>query len=151
MMCHEINEAIKTYFGDIKYIHFIAERGRFLVASSHTLVVNVIGKKVIEKENNEKEFIYYINDGIYGSFNCVYFERVFPDIQPYNERDGKRYKTKIFGPTCKYIDLIVKETYLPELCIGEWCLIESFGAYTTALASNFNGFTKTKVYYILTN
>ncbi len=147
----DINKSIEEHFGNIQDISFIAEPGRFLVASSHTLVVNVIGKKLNINENNEKEFTYYINDGIYGSFNCVYFEKTVPDIQPYNERDGIRYKTKIFGPTCDSIDLVVKETYLPELCIGEWCLIESFGAYTTALASNFNGFTKTKTHYILTN
>jgi ornithine decarboxylase len=147
----DIQTSLAQHFGEIKNIHFIAEPGRFLVASSHTLVVNVIGKKENIRSETEKEFIYYINDGIYGSFNCVYFEKTIPDIQPYNERDGKRYKTKIFGPTCDSIDIIVKETYLPELCIGEWCLIESFGAYTTALASNFNGFTKTKTNYILTN
>lgn len=147
----DIQSSIVKNFGEIKDIQFIAEPGRFLVASSHTLVVNVIGKKESTNANMEKEFIYYINDGIYGSFNCVYFEKTIPDIQPYNERDGIRYKTKIFGPTCDSIDIIVKETYLPELCIGEWCLIESFGAYTTALASNFNGFTKTKTNYILTN
>jgi ornithine decarboxylase len=147
----DINEAIETHFGKIKDICFIAEPGRFLVASSHTLVVNVIGKKVTFSSLGEKEFVYYINDGIYGSFNCVYFEKTVPDIQPYNERDGKRYKSKIFGPTCDSIDLVVREAFLPELCIGDWCLIESFGAYTTALASNFNGFTKTKNHYILTN
>lgn len=150
-IAQDINRAIEDHFQDTKDIAFIAEPGRFLVASSHTLVVNVIGKKVNTNHVGEKEFVYYINDGIYGSFNCVYFEKTVPDIQPYNERDGKRYKTKIFGPTCDSIDLVVKETFLPELCIGDWCLIESFGAYTTALASNFNGFTKTKTHYILTN
>lgn len=147
----DINAAIEEQFDGVKEISFIAEPGRFLVASSHTLVVNVIGKKVTLSDSGEKEFVYYINDGIYGSFNCVYFEKTVPDIQPYNERNGKRYKSKIFGPTCDSIDLVVRETFLPELCIGDWCLIESFGAYTTALASNFNGFTKTKNHYILTN
>lgn len=36
-------------------------------------------------------FVYYLNDGIYGSFNCVYFDHTKPIIQPYNERDGKLY------------------------------------------------------------
>lgn len=166
----KIQNAINTHFQEIKEsITFIAEPGRFFVASSHTLVVNIIGKKESKStkptvseanestESNElistpeKEFIYYINDGIYGSFNCIYFEKTIPDIQPFNERDGKLYKTKIFGPTCDSIDIIVQETHLPELVVGEWCYIESFGAYTTALASNFNGFSKTQIYYIITN
>lgn len=148
-IANNVQNAITEYFSKINDITFIAEPGRFFVASSHTLVVNIIGKK----ENivgEEKEFIYYINDGIYGSFNCVYFEKTIPSILPFNERDEKTYKTKIFGPTCDSIDIIVQETELPELVVGEWCYIESFGAYTTALASNFNGFSKTQIYYIMT-
>lgn len=147
----KIQDAIRDYFEECADVQFIAEPGRFFVASSHTLVVNIIGKKEKITESGEKEFTYYINDGIYGSFNCVYFEKTIPDIQPFNERDGKRYKTKIFGPTCDSIDVIVQETWLPELVVGEWCYIESFGAYTSALASNFNGFSKTQTYYIITN
>jgi ornithine decarboxylase len=156
-IANKIQNAINTHFHEIKdNITFIAEPGRFFVASSHTLVVNIIGKKETTTVNAEtgtieKEFTYYINDGIYGSFNCIYFEKTIPDIQPFNERDGKLYKTKIFGPTCDSIDIIVQETYLPELVVGEWCYIESFGAYTTALASNFNGFSKTQIYYTITN
>lgn len=156
-IANKIQNAINTHFHEIKEnITFIAEPGRFFVASSHTLVVNIIGKKETTTHNSEtgateKEFTYYINDGIYGSFNCIYFEKTIPDIQPFNERDGKLYKTKIFGPTCDSIDIIVQETYLPELVVGEWCYIESFGAYTTALASNFNGFSKTQIYYTITN
>jgi ornithine decarboxylase len=155
----KIKLGIHDFFNDID-IKFIAEPGRYFVASSHTLVLNIIGKKennyTLKQDNtdiltNEKEFIYYINDGIYGSFNCVYFEKTLPIIQPFNERDGKLYKSKIFGPTCDSIDIIVQETMLPELVVGEWCYIESFGAYTNALASNFNGFQKTQIYYIITN
>lgn len=146
-----INNSIQENFEDyINEINFIAEPGRFFVANSHTLVVNIIGKKMRYNENNEKEFTYYINDGIYGSFNCVYFEKTIPNILPFNERNEKTYNTKIFGPTCDSIDLIVNNTRLPELVIGEWCYIENFGAYTSALASNFNGFQKTQIYYIRT-
>jgi ornithine decarboxylase len=145
----DIQRGIHDFFSD-KNVVFIAEPGRFFVASSHTLVVNIIGKKEVKCEN-EKEFIYYINDGIYGSFNCVYFEKTLPSINPYNERNEKRYKSKIFGPTCDSIDIIIENTMLPELVVGEWCYIENFGAYTNALASNFNGFQKTQIYYIITN
>jgi len=151
-IANSINDGIYQYFNDIcEDITFIAEPGRFFVANSHTLVVNIIGKKMRINEKNEKEFIYYINDGIYGSFNCVYFEKTIPCILPFNERNEKTYKTKIFGPTCDSIDIIVNATELPELVIGEWCYIENFGAYTTALASNFNGFQKTQIYYIISN
>jgi len=124
----------------------IAEPGRFFVSSSHTLVLNVIGKKV-----NHEKFIYYMNDGIYGSFNCIFFDHVVPTISPFNERDGKRFKSTIFGPTCDSIDKIADEVDLPELTVGEWCYVENFGAYTSAASTSFNGFIQTPTVNIMTS
>lgn len=140
-----VRDAIKeaSFEDDVR---FIAEPGRFFVSSSHTLVVNVIGKK----ELAEKTFVYYLNDGMYGSFNCVHFDHAKPVICPFNERDGKLYKSKIFGPTCDSMDKIADEVLLPELAIGEWCYIENFGAYTCAAASTFNGFTHVPMINIMT-
>ena len=137
-------------------IQFIAEPGRFFVEKSHTLVLNVIGKKretIINDANETEEIIiYYLNDGVYGSFNCIYFDHKTPIVLPFNERnENKMYKSKIFGPTCDSIDLISKETMLPELAIGEWVYVENFGAYTTAASSSFNGFITTDYKYILRN
>ena len=127
------------------------EPGRFFVSSSHTLVVNVIGKKdVIDEETGEKSFVYYLNDGMYGSFNCIHFDHARPKICPFNECNGKLYKSKIFGPTCDSMDKIAEDVLLPELTIGEWCYIENFGAYTCAAASSFNGFTNTQTINIMT-
>lgn len=137
-------------------IQFIAEPGRFFVEKSHILVLNVIGKKretIINDANETEEIIiYYLNDGVYGSFNCIYFDHKTPIVLPFNERnENKMYKSKIFGPTCDSIDLISKETMLPELAIGEWVYVENFGAYTTAASSSFNGFMTTDYKYILRN
>ena len=137
---------IVNEYTDRDDVQFIAEPGRFMVNTSHTLVVNVIGKK-----NLDGEFVYYLNDGVYGSFNCIFFDHAVPEVCPFNERNGPRYKSKIFGPTCDSIDKISDEVMLPELAIGEWCYIENFGAYTTAAASTFNGFQQTPVIYVLTS
>ena len=137
-------------------IQFIAEPGRYFVEKSHTLVLNVIGKKremnlTADTEENE-HVIYYLNDGIYGSFNCIVFDHKKPTILPFNERNEKKmFKSKIFGPTCDSIDLITNEIMLPELTIGEWVYVENFGAYTTAASSSFNGFITTDYKYILRN
>ena len=138
-------------------IKFIAEPGRYFVEKSHTLVLNVIGKKretYTDPVTNvtEEIIIYYLNDGVYGSFNCIYFDHKAPNILPFNERNEKKmYKSKIFGPTCDSIDLIANEIMLPELVIGEWVYVENFGAYTTAASSSFNGFITTDYKYILRN
>ena len=103
----------------------------------------------IAGEQREKIFYYYLNDGVYGSFNCIYFDHAKVEVLPYNERDGARYRSIIFGPTCDSMDKIQTDIELPELEIGEWCFVRNFGAYTTAAASDFNGFTKKKAFYIL--
>jgi ornithine decarboxylase len=136
-------------------VQFIAEPGRYFVEKSHTLVLNVIGKKremYLNAKTNESEelIVYYLNDGVYGSFNCIYFDHKTPIILPFNESNEKvLYKSRVFGPTCDSIDLISNEIMLPELAIGEWVYVEHFGAYTTAASSSFNGFMTTDYKYIL--
>jgi ornithine decarboxylase len=155
-----INKAQQDFFSKEileDKIQFISEPGRYFVEKSHTLVLNVIGKKreiYINETTKEKEevLIYYLNDGVYGSFNCIYFDHKKPIVLPFNERNEKKlFKSKIFGPTCDSIDLITNEIMLPELAIGEWVYIENFGAYTTAASSSFNGFITTDYKYILRN
>jgi ornithine decarboxylase len=146
-----INNGINTFFStekENKEIQFISEPGRYFAEKTHTLILNIIGKKKIINENNEPIIIYYLNDGIYGSFNCIYFDHSKPVILPFNERDGKLHKSKIFGPTCDSIDLISDDILLPELAIGEWVYVENFGAYTSAASSNFNGFKTSICKYI---
>lgn len=159
-IAEKINQSQQEFFNkemDAGTIKFIAEPGRYFVEKSHTLVLNVIGKKretYIDAITNVKEetIIYYLNDGVYGSFNCIYFDHKTPNILPFNERNEKKmYKSKIFGPTCDSIDLIANEIMLPELVIGEWVYVENFGAYTTAASSSFNGFITTDYKYILRN
>jgi diaminopimelate decarboxylase len=158
----KINSAISEYFPedyiDPEKLNVIAEPGRFFVSASHTLVLNVIGKKeyIQEVENKgddfletEKHNVYYLNDGVYKSFNCVYYDHQQPEILPYNERDGKLYKSTVFGPTCDGMDIIAENCQLPDLAIGEWVFVENFGAYTTAAASTFNGFQEIPCFYIM--
>ena len=142
-----INDGINNFFGDLN-INFIAEPGRYFAEPTHTLVLNVIGKKKIVDDSLEELIVYYLNDGIYGSFNCIYFDHSKPTILPYNERDGKLHKSRLFGPTCDSIDLIADYILLPELAIGEWVYVENFGAYTAAASSNFNGFHTSVCKYI---
>jgi ornithine decarboxylase len=134
-------------------LEIISEPGRFFVQSSHTLLVNVIGRKIktarLEDGSEKKTYCYNMNDGIYGSFNCIYFDHQKPEVLPYNERNGERYSSVVYGPTCDSMDKICMDIKLPELAIGEWCFIKNFGAYTVAASTEFNGFTKTKAFYIL--
>ena len=148
-----VNSALNTYFKEgltSGELNVIAEPGRYMVCSSHTLVASVIGKKY-KSINGEKMINYYLNEGVYGSFNCIYFDHAKPIIKPYNERDGELYLSTVFGPTCDSIDVISTECRLPDLAIGEWVYVENFGAYTIAAASTFNGFQQTRCEYYMSN
>jgi len=121
---------------------FIAEVGRFLVETSHTLYVQVICKK---KEGNQR--IYYINDGVYGSFNCKLLDHATPILKTIKQ--GELFSSTVYGPTCDSID-IVDECHLPELDVGDTIFIEKMGAYTNASSSPFNGFEVTDFIYVST-
>jgi diaminopimelate decarboxylase len=109
---------------------------------------NEVDDKEQQDSPAEKRILYYLNDGVYGSFNCIYFDHETPTILPFNEREEKLYKSTIFGPTCDSIDMISENILLPELAIGEWVYVENFGAYTTASSSFFNGFRTSLCKYI---
>jgi len=152
-----INESIEEFFGGYDNIDIISEPGRFFTAKSHILVLSIINKKVkINKETGEKMIVYYISDGIYSSFNNVAMDHFVIDesnLIPFNERDAKKYKCTIFGPTCDSIDKITEGIMLPDLSIGETIFCTNMGAYTTSTTMTssevFNGFDRTKCKYIL--
>jgi len=151
-IANAIRPVIDEHFGP--EINVIAEPGRYFVAESHTLAVNVFAKRTVDDESEigGKKFLYYINDGVYQSFNCIFFDHVVPT--PLVFTPGSRtqnYKCTIFGPTCDSMDCIGKDILLPELEVGEWLYFKNMGAYTTAAASPFNGFkSHPNTYYIQT-
>jgi ornithine decarboxylase len=113
-----------------KNMRFISEVGRYLVESSHRLYVHVIGKKIKGKR------IYYINDGLYGTFSCKMFDHATPLLQ--TEKEGPLYPSLVYGPTCDSLDIVEEEVWLPDLEIGDVLYVDNYGAYT--LASCFNGY-----------
>lgn len=121
-------------------VEIIAEPGRYFVAESHTLAVNVFAKRSVETENG-KSFLYYINDGVYQSFNCIFFDHSHPEPLVFEPKGRTQlYSCTLFGPTCDSMDCIGKNLMLPELEVGEWLYFKNMGAYTSAAASPFNGF-----------
>lgn len=55
----------------------IAEPGRFYVASAFTLATSIHSKRSVRGNENSNAIthnMYYINDGVYGSFNCLLYD-----------------------------------------------------------------------------
>lgn len=149
-IAQRINEGLRDFFHTElanQTIEVIAEPGRYFAEKTQTLVLNVIGKK--EERKGSTSFVYYLNDGIYGSFNCIYFDHSLPKLIPFNKSwDDALYRSTVFGPTCDSMDIIAENVLLPELFIGEWVYVKDFGAYTSASSSAFNGFKTRKFKYI---
>lgn len=160
-----LNLALDQYFPEDEGVRIIAEPGRYYVSSAFTLAVNIIAKRIVARDqvgkerdlaagltfNDEPSFMYYVNDGVYGSFNCLLFDHatVYPSLVK-DQDDEVLYSSSVWGPTCDGLDCINKECQLPELQIGEWICFKNMGAYTLAAASAFNGMPPPKrSYYCL--
>ncbi|TKC36532.1 hypothetical protein EI555_002315 [Monodon monoceros] len=85
-----------------------------------------------EDESSEQTFMYYVNDGVYASFNCILYdhEHVKPLLQKRPKPDEKYYSFSIWGPTCDGLDRIVEHCNLLEMHEGDWMLFENMGVYT---------------------
>jgi len=111
---------------------------------------------------SNKSFMYYINDGVYGSFNCLLFDHavVQPRLLTHRgqtvecdislRKQKASYPCSLWGPTCDSMDCITKDAVLPELHVGDWLYFENMGAYTVAAASRFNGFDLSSIHYVNT-
>lgn len=147
-----INEKLDEHFPAASGVEIIAEPGRYFTASAFTLCTNIIAKRELSFSNEDTMSMYYINDGLYGSFNCLIFDHAVVTPLAYQMKPSsvnKLQKSSIWGPTCDGMDCILKTCYLTSLNIGDWIIFENMGAYTISAASNFNGFEKPLLKFIL--
>jgi ornithine decarboxylase len=143
---------LEQCFSDVQ---IIAEPGRYFACGTHTLVCQIFARR-IQKRDDEFEYLYYINDGVYQSFNCILFDhatirphplQMSKEKQNQHPQAKRTHRSTLFGPTCDALDCIVKGIQLPEMQIGDWMYFPNMGAYTVAAASAFNGFYKWRVEY----
>ncbi|KAK0482671.1 ornithine decarboxylase [Armillaria novae-zelandiae] len=161
-----LTEAIDQYFPDRRDLKIIAEPGRFYVSRAFSLATNVIARRapfpvdggaaaVGGDSSQQPSVMYYINDGVYGAFNCIMFDH--QTVNPYVlsmggsfhvPPNGPQSMSSVWGPTCDSIDLICASTRLPDaLQVGDWLAFDNMGAYTICAASQFNGFETSHVVY----
>ncbi|GAB6030671.1 hypothetical protein CHUAL_007527 [Chamberlinius hualienensis] len=148
-----INKGLDEFFPDGEGVRIIAEPGRFFVASAFTLGVSVIAKREVRsKETEETSFMYYVNDGVYGTFSNTIGDHAVVSGTPLKDMSNKPVSTcTIFGPTCDSFDKIIENILMPELEVGDWLVFKDMGAYSICTASSFNGFQITPLHYIASN
>ncbi|XP_067908860.1 ornithine decarboxylase-like [Heterodontus francisci] len=149
-----INPALDIYFPEENGVQIIAEPGRYYVTSSFTLAVNIIARKIIKNVSTgskDETIMYYLNDGLYGSFSifATYRDLLKPIVYKKNCLDQQLYNTRVWGPTCNILDHIADHWKLPKQDIGDWLLLQNTGAYTVSTSTTFNGFHGAPAHYVI--
>lgn len=149
-----VNNALDDFFRDVS-VRVIAEPGRYYVTAAFTLACNIHSvRKITDVDDQGRRFethrMYYINDGVYGSFNCVLYDHQVVCPVPLKEYpESRRISSSVWGPTCDGLDRVIEDISLPDMKLGDWMVFEDMGAYTLPVASTFNGFPVPKVCYII--
>uniref|UniRef100_A0A8C6T0D2 ornithine decarboxylase n=1 Tax=Neogobius melanostomus TaxID=47308 RepID=A0A8C6T0D2_9GOBI len=140
------SKALDEFFPADSGVRVIAEPGRYFVDSAFTLALNVFARKkvwnmLMSADGNglDTMIMYYVTSGLH-----VYSIQNYP-----HATKEPRYQSVIWGPTCDGADRIM-DVWMPELNIGDWILVDNFGAYTIPLSTDFNGFEKPTIYLVVT-
>ena len=125
-----INHGLRDLPQDVRVM---AEPGRFLVSDAGYFVCRVVGTAT----RAGKRWMYW-DAGVFGGV-IETTEGLRYDVQ--TDRQGKLAPWNVAGPTCDSVDVCMRDEMFPEdLQEGDFIYIANAGAYTTAYASNFNGF-----------
>ncbi|XP_069076688.1 antizyme inhibitor 1 [Pleurodeles waltl] len=159
---HAINTLLEIYFPEECGIQLIAEPGSYYVSAAFTLVVKIIAKKIVEYErqlssegelarNDEPAFLYYMSDGVYGSFTNKLSDNLnaVPAVHKKCRGDEPLFVSSLWGPSCDELDRIVEYCLLPELNVGDWILFENMGAGSLNEQSPFSDSDQPPLYNII--
>lgn len=142
-----INLALEKYFPS-EDVEIIAEPGRYFVDTAFTLAAQVI----LKKKSEDGQMFYYINESIYTSFliSFLYKEKLDFSIirKSISQKEPINFISTIWGCTCSSLDKIMVDISIPEIEIGDWLIFHNMGAYTTAVSTNFNGFSNKNIYLL---
>ncbi|XP_020944297.1 antizyme inhibitor 1 isoform X4 [Sus scrofa] len=156
---HVISPLLDVYFPEGSGIKIISEPGSYYVSSAFTLAVNIIAKKVVENKfssggktgSDEPAFMYYLNDGVYGSFASKLSEdlNTIPEVHKKYKEDEPLFTSSLWGPSCDELDQIMENCLLPELNVGDWLIFDNMGADSLHEPSAFNDFQRPAIYYMM--
>lgn len=125
-----VNEALKAFPEDVQVI---AEPGRYLVSDAGYFVCRVLGTAT----RSGKRWMHW-DAGLFGGV-IETTEGLKYKIR--TDRSGPDIAWNVAGPTCDSVDVVMREEPLPsDLQEGDFIYLRNAGAYTTAYASEFNGF-----------
>jgi ornithine decarboxylase len=125
-----VNEGLKAFPEDVQVV---AEPGRYLVSDAGYFVCRVLGTAT----RAGKRWMHW-DAGLFGG---VIESSEGLRYRVRTDRSGPDVAWTVGGPTCDSVDIVMRDEPLPsDLQEGDFVYIQNAGAYTTAYASQFNGF-----------
>lgn len=134
-MLEAIRAGLEKYFPDTE---IWAEPGRFICGTVANLITRVIGTQ----KRNSKQW-YFLDDGLYGTFSGVIFDHWDFELETFKE--DEKIPATFAGPSCDSLDIMFQDKMTSPLVIDDLILVPNCGAYTSASATVFNGFSKTPI------
>ncbi|NP_001280665.1 antizyme inhibitor 2 [Sorex araneus] len=145
-----ISSALDLYFPEGCGVDILAKLGRYYVTSAFTLAISIMaGKEVLldqpgreeETGSTPKTMVYYLPEGVYGSFSSVLFDNTCPSPIPQKKPSSEQplFSSSLWGPAREGCDCIAEGLWLPQLHVGDWLVFENMGAYTLGTGSLFGG------------
>jgi ornithine decarboxylase len=125
-----VNEGLNAFPEDVQVV---AEPGRYLVSDAGYFVCRVLGTAT----RAGKRWMHW-DAGLFGG---VIESSEGLKYRVRTDRAGPDIPWTVAGPTCDSVDIVMRDEPLPsDLQEGDFVYIKNAGAYTTAYASQFNGF-----------
>lgn len=137
----DVRNALDEHFPKSMGVEWIVEPGRYTISDAGVLITRILGKS---KRN--KVIWYYLDDGAAHDLADTKFSGWDWTFQV--PRKGKKIRSVLAGPTCDSFDVITKNQWLPELELYDVIMVPNAGAYTSGLASNYNGFQPAEVVFV---
>lgn len=132
-MLNQINARLDE---DFPGVEIWAEPGRFICGTAVNLITSVIG--VTERGGQPW---YFLDEGLYGTFSGVLFDQW--DFKLISFKEGEQVAATFAGPSCDSLDIMFRGKMTVRQEEGDLILVPICGAYTSASATTFNGFSKT--------
>lgn len=134
-MLQQINARLDEDFPNIE---IWSEPGRYICGTAVNLITSVIG--VTERGGQPW---YFLDEGLYGTFSGVIFDQW--DFKLISFKEGEERVAATFaGPSCDSLDIMFRGRMTAPLEVGNLLLVPSCGAYTSASATTFNGFSRAR-------
>ncbi|KAF7669343.1 hypothetical protein LDENG_00196550 [Lucifuga dentata] len=154
-----VRPLLDTYFPLLSGVQILAQPGSFYVASAFSLAVNVIGKKVVTCQwdslaqgelgpSEDPEFLYYINEGVYGPFSHKLLGNPIPAPSVHKHvlnAEEVVYPSSLWGPSLDELDqelsCLSSSPQLPvyyTVSTSDWYEMQEAGVALDSAMKNFS-------------